>query len=155
MIPDHTTFDIQKDLLFSQLGDHKKMVLSTSAENKVSSRMVSVIILDTAFYLQTDRTMRKFTQLQTNPYAALCFENTQIEGICSVVGRPCKNSAFIALYRKYFPHAYTLYTGLPNEILVKFSPNYLKRWLYEGEKPYEEIFDFSTRTYLKNAYFPE
>lgn len=59
------SFHEQAAALFEQLGDHRKMVLSTSADGRVTSRMMSILILSRAFYFQTDQSMRKFQQLKT------------------------------------------------------------------------------------------
>ena len=56
------SFHEQAAALFEQLGDHRKMVLSTSADGRVTSRMMSILILSRAFYFQTDQSMRKFRQ---------------------------------------------------------------------------------------------
>ena len=54
-------------LLFHDLGESKKMVLSTSLENKVTSRTMSVIIVNEKFYFQTDKAFRKYEQIRGNP----------------------------------------------------------------------------------------
>lgn len=65
-------FTEQCRLLFEELKDHEKMVLSTSLNDRVSSRMMSIIVLNRSFYFQTDKTFRKYDQIMNNPYAALC-----------------------------------------------------------------------------------
>lgn len=149
------SFYEQADALFEQLGDHHKMVLSTSADGQVTSRMMSILILDRAFYFQTDQTMRKFLQLQKNPNAALCFDNVQIEGTCTLVGRPCDNKGFSIRYQQAYPHSYSLYSGLDNERLLRLTPTFIKRWTYIDGKPFEECFDFAAQTYCLKVYRPE
>lgn len=48
------------EALWRELGESRKMVLSTSLDNLVTSRMMSVVIMDGRLYFQTDRTLRKY-----------------------------------------------------------------------------------------------
>ena len=52
-------FSEKMQSLLADFGKGRKMVLSTSAEGLVSSRMMSVVQLDGIFYFQTDMTMKK------------------------------------------------------------------------------------------------
>ena len=87
-----------------EVGNGKKMVLSTSGHDVVTSRMMSVIQLNGSFYFQTDRTSRKYAQLLENPRAALCVDNIQMEGLCRETGHPRENTEFCRLYEEHFPH---------------------------------------------------
>lgn len=87
-------FENKVSLLFKEIGNSQKMVLSTSLNNKVSSRMMSVIIINQCFYIQTDKTMNKYDQILNNPQVALCFANYQIEGISKIIGHPSSNKEF-------------------------------------------------------------
>ncbi len=146
------SFHEQAAALFEQLGDHRKMVLSTSADGRVTSRMMSILILSRAFYFQTDQSMRKFQQLQNNPNAALCFDNVQIEGTCTLLGRPLDHQDFLTRYRQAYSHSYSLYSGLANERLIRLTPDFIKRWIYIDGKPFEECFDFVAQTYCLKPY---
>lgn len=145
-------FAKQTASLFEQIGESRKMVLSTSINDNVTSRMMSVIIFNGIFYFQTDQTFRKYEQLQKNSKAALCIDNFQIEGTCKEMGNPLKHDFFCKLYEKYFPFSYTRYTSLSNERLFALEPTYIKKWIYEEGEPFEEIFDFFKREYRKLAY---
>ena len=41
--------------IFQQIGDHAKLVLATSLNNKVSARTMSFVILEGSLYFQTDK----------------------------------------------------------------------------------------------------
>lgn len=62
-------------LFFSDFGKGRKMVLSTSENNRVSSRMMSIIQIDRIFYFQTDIKMNKYHQIISNNNVALCIDN--------------------------------------------------------------------------------
>ncbi len=148
-------FDIQCSILFEQLGNNMKMVLSTSFNDKVTSRMMSVVILDKLFYFQTDQNSRKYEQLQRNHNAALCIENVQIEGICKEMGHPLDNQVFSDLYKEYYKASYDKYSALLNERLFEFKPIYIQKWIYLNKEPYVESYDFEKRIYEKSPYIGE
>lgn len=143
------TFIEQSQLLFKTLGTHKLMVLSTSYNDKVTSRMMSVIIDYGCFYFQTGNNSRKYEQLINNRYVSLYTDNIQIEGACYEIGHPTKNVSFCRHYKEYFRSAYDKYTRLENERLFKVFPYYIQIWTYEDSKPFIESYDFNNCVYLK------
>lgn len=145
-------FDSKIESLFSELGTHKNMVLSTSYEDKVTSRMMSIIIFKGNFYFQTDITFRKYQQINNNHNVALCVDNFSLEGICTEIGKPTDHPDFINLYKKHYNWSYNKYSKLDNERLFKISPQYVQRWIYENDTPYVESFDFVNRVYNKEIY---
>ena len=145
-------FDEKCNFLFEQLGKGKKMVLSTSSDDRVTSRMMRIGIIDNQFYFQTDRNFRKYEQLKVNPNVALCFENIQIEGICKETGKPLENEKFCNLYKEVFRNSYENYSSLENERLFIINPVYIQKWIYENGEPYLEKFDFVKNTYKKEKY---
>ena len=56
-------FEEEKERLFQSLGEAQKMVLATSLQDKVTARMVNVIIRNHTSYFQTDLMSRKCGQL--------------------------------------------------------------------------------------------
>ncbi len=141
------TFDKQTYLLFQHIGTHKLMVLSTSYNDKVTSRMMSVIIKNNCFYFQTGSNSRKYEQLINNPNVSLCYDNIQIEGTCCEIGHPTNDHPFCNLYKKHFQSAYDKYTNLENERLFKIVPSYIQTWIYEDSKPFIQNYDFKECIY--------
>lgn len=137
---------------FRDFGTHETMVLSTSQNDKVSSRMMSVILLDGALLFQTDRNSKKYSQIKVNPNVALCANNIQIEGICKEIGKPADNAEFCKLYKKFYPSAYELYSNSEREVLFYVEPVFIQKWIYENGKPYIETWDFISRKYEKRLY---
>lgn len=146
------SFELKKEEIFSNFGYSKNMVLSTSYQDKVTSRMMSVIIFDGEFYFQTDKNFRKYNQIKNNPNVSLCCDNISIEGICTELGKPLDNNRFIKLYEKYYNYSYQQYSSLQNERLFKVTPLYIQIWIYENAKPYIEILDFKSNEYRKTLY---
>ena len=146
------SFELKKEEIFSNFGYSKNMVLSTSYQDKVTSRMMSVIIFDGEFYFQTDKNFRKYNQIKNNPNVSLCCDNISVEGICTELGKPLDNNRFIKLYEKYYNYSYQQYSSLQNERLFKVTPLYIQIWIYENAKPYIEIIDFKSNEYRKTLY---
>ena len=131
----------------SDFGKGRKMVLSTSENDIVSSRMMSVVQINGEFYFQTDMKLRKYRQLSANSNAALCIDNIQIEGICEELGRPLDNPAFSAAFRDCFRGSFEAYTSLENERLFVLRLKFIERWIYNENVPYIETFDISSQSY--------
>ena len=121
------------------------MVLSTYAENRVTSRPISVVVIDGKFYCQTGADYLKYQQITQNPKAALCVKNFSIEGTCRDLGKPLDsaNSAFASAYKKHFLLAYKSYSH------IEITPTLIYSWSYELTKPYMEYWDFENRSYRK------
>jgi hypothetical protein len=132
---------------WQEIGESKKMVLSTSAKDIVSSRMMSVVAIDRCFYFQTDTESRKYAQLAENHHAALCCDNIQVEGTVRELGHPTENPAFCAAYQKSFPGSFQRYTNLQAERLFCFEPSFIERWLYFNGEPCIEKIDIVSKTY--------
>ena len=137
---------------FADFGKCRKMVLSTSENDRVSSRMMSVIQINEEFYFQTDKELRKYHQLSVNSNAALCIDNIQIEGICEEKGHPLDNADFCALFRDCFRGSFDAYTALKNERLFVFRPLYIERWIYNDSVPFIEVFDINEQRYSFERY---
>lgn len=116
------------------------MVVSTSLHDRVTSRMLSVVLIDGKFYFQTDRTFRKYRQIKGNPRVALCIDNMQIEGQSEEIGVPMENAAFCKMYRECFKNSFERYSALENERLFAVMPTFIERWCYIDGAPYLETF---------------
>lgn len=139
-------------LFLSEFGRGRKMVLSTSVNDKVSSRMMSVVQINGRFCFQTDAELRKYKQLAANNNVALCIDNIQIEGICRELGHPLDNEDFCSIFKSCFKGSFDAYTSLENERLFEVELLFAERWLYIDGIPYIETFDFETRQYSCKKY---
>lgn len=136
----------------SDFGKGRKMVLSTSVNDKVSSRMMSVVLIDGLFYFQTDVMLRKYRQLSYNSNVALCIDNLQIEGVCKEIGKPLSNADFCNRFQECFKGSYDAYSSLENERLFVINPTYIERWIYIDSVPYIEIFDIKANSHEIKRY---
>lgn len=135
-----------------EFGQGRKMVLSTSENDRVSSRMMSVVLIDGFFCFQTDIELRKYHQISVNPNVALCIDNIQIEGICTEKGRPLDDNKFCEAFQKCFKGSFDAYSSLNNERLFMIKPLLIERWKYIDGIPYVEIFDVENERYNCERY---
>ena len=135
--------------LWNKIGTHGIMSLATCADDRVSSRSMSVIVHDGKFYCQTDETFLKYKQITQNPNLALCYKNFSIEGKCRIIGHPLdeSNSFFAVRFKEHFSGSFEAYTALPTEKLLEITPTLIYSWEYELTKPYMEYFDFNNQSY--------
>ena len=136
------------DALFESLGESSKMALATCSQNRPTARMMSCIISNQRFYLQTDKMFTKYAQIAENPRAALCVNNIQIEGQCRILGHPLakENIAFAKLFQTRCPSSFAKYTHLENEVLIRITPRLITLWCYDEGKPYRKFLDFVQHT---------
>lgn len=145
-----TEFSENLPSLWKKIGSHGVMVLSTCAENRVTSRPVSAVVIDGKFYCQTDENYLKCKQLSENENAALCVKNFSIEGKCKSIGKPPDNDFFIKAMKKHFLPAYMNYSKLDAERVLEFTPTLIYSWSYDKlARPYMEYWDFVNMTYRK------
>ena len=137
---------------YNDFGTYKAMVLSTSLNDKVSSRTVSVIVIDGIFYFQTNKKLKKYNQIKENKNIALSADNISIEGVCYELGLPINNKKFCDLYKEPFFSAYSLYTKSEDEILLSVKPTSIQKWIYGNGNPFIERLDFDTMEYKKVQY---
>ena len=137
------------DKLWNNIGKNAVMVLSTCAENIVTSRSMSVVVYGEKFYCQTNRDYLKCRQITKNPNVALCFGNYSIEGRCSIIGKPCDIPEFISAMEKSYPDAVKRWSDLLEECVLEITPTLIKSWIYENSVPYIETWDFSNNAYRK------
>ena len=140
-------FGNQYSAFLNEFGKGKTMVLSTSLNDKVTSRMMSVIQQTGVFYFQTDRQFRKYDQLINNENVALCTDNIQIEGIAKELGHPLENAVFCSLYKECFAGSFEKYSSLSNEVLFSVTPLRVERWIYKEGVPFIETFDIVNKEY--------
>jgi len=136
--------------LWNKLGSHSIVILSTCADNRVTSRAMSVVVVDGKFYCQTDERYLKCQQIKANPNVSLCVNNFSIEGKCRIIGKPHENEFFIDKMKEHFPDAVSRWSSMPAECVLEITPKLVSAWIYEDNKPYIECWDFESHTYRRD-----
>lgn len=137
--------------LWQKIGKSGVMILSTCSDNRVTSRAMSVVVIDGKFYCQTDERYLKCRQIKANPKVSLCINNFSIEGECYIIGKPSENSFFIDKMKEYFSDAVSRWSKLPTECVLEITPKLVSSWIYEDNKPYIERWNFENSNYVKEV----
>ncbi len=135
--------------LWSQLGTSSVMTLVTCADNRVTARAMSVVIMGGKFFFQTDSSCLKCQQISRNPNVCLCMNHFSTEGTCRNLGKPADNPQFLEAMQDCLPSAVARWSSLPAECVPEITPRLIFFWVYEEDKPYVERWDFTTGSYTK------
>lgn len=92
-------YEIKYNDILKQIGNHAKIVLATSHNDRVSARKMQL-------YAETFN---------------------QIEGICKKIGHPLDYQDFYHDYKTYFLSAYENYSHLKNEKLFIIKPTFIQK----------------------------
>jgi uncharacterized pyridoxamine 5'-phosphate oxidase family protein len=146
-------FEIEVEKIFEQIGENKLAALATCAKNIPTVRTMSVIIYNKKFYFQTGIDLIKYKQICENRNVALCFENIQIEGIATVVGKPMEHETIMKIYKKYYKNSFENYSKLDKEILIEVVPLKIIKWDYTNNgKPYRIFIELEKCEAYKEMY---
>ena len=135
------SFENFKIEIVSILEKNKTWVLSTSLNDEVSSRSMSIINEDLTIYFQTNECYLKDNQMKYNPKVSLCYSNIPIEGIAEHIGNWLdeKNNNLLELYKKNHLGSFEYYGLLEGQVVYKITPKVIKVWKYVDKKPLREI----------------
>jgi|GEM_PF-2369568 Pyridoxamine 5''-phosphate oxidase. len=128
---------------YDRLSDVKEMVLSTCADNQVTSRLVSVACFENIVYFLSWKHHVKCVQIAQNPMVSFCFDNLQMNGIAVIHGDPrAESNAIIAeKYKSKQPMLFRRFAPLEGMIIVEAKISYIKAWIKEDMKFFIEHID--------------
>jgi general stress protein 26 len=127
-------FEGAMEYVWDKVEKKKIAVLSTAADNRVTSRAMSFIRLGDDLYFQTDERFLKIKQIRKNKNVAVCLENIQLEAEAEIRGhsRLSENQNFVAEYKKKHPGSYKSYTKGKYQVIVKLELKLITIWKYLG-----------------------
>lgn len=105
--------DLENEIIAS-LEKNKVWVLSTSYNDYVTSRSMSIINEGLNIYFQTNKCYIKDSQMRENNKVSLCFNNISIEGTVEEIGdwKDEKNTELMELYKSEHLGSYNAYGSL-------------------------------------------
>ncbi|NHJ86947.1 MAG: hypothetical protein FK734_15905, partial [Asgard group archaeon] len=118
-------FEEVKKEIIDILNESKQIVLSTSLNDRVTSRVMDFANDDLIIYFMSWDHNKKIKQITGNPQVALCLNNIQIEAKAEILGRlnEEKNSCFLDFHRRKFSEVYVkTFTNIPSIVLVRLTP---------------------------------
>ncbi len=132
-----------RDETIKILETNPAWVLSTSKEDHITSRMMSIINDGLDIYFQTNSCYIKHEQMSANKQVALCWSNVSIEGAVESIGRweEPANQDLRKQYISKHKSSYEAYGELDGQCVYKVSVNKVKYWKYVNGKPIREVLD--------------
>lgn len=123
------------------IEQNKIWYLATSKNDKVTARAISIVNEGLNIFFQTDIAFEKYKQMEFNKNVALVQGNVQIEGISTLLGHPLEegNEKFIEKFSAAHTNAYSLYSHLEGNRVIKISPVKITMWKYEKNRPYRDF----------------
>jgi hypothetical protein len=149
MEPSDPLFQERLSSLFVSLGEAKEIVLSTSAQNRVTSRIVScACIREEVLFLSWEH-HAKCQQIKANPLVALCHKNLQIEGRAEILGNPLDSAykSYADTFRKIQPAIFDNFSKLPGMVLVRITLTVITAWTRDAQGYRIDHFDLEKREY--------
>lgn len=133
---------------FKVLEDVTEMVLSTSSENRVTSRVVSTACYGSKVIFLSWGHHTKCTQMRINPMVALCHDNYQIEGIASIKGDVVdeNNSNYAQLYQAKQTKYFDIFSRFEGMQIIQIEIQSLSCFGFEGNKFYVDRIDLLNKT---------
>lgn len=140
--------------MISVLSDVKEMVLSTSSNDRVTSRIVSTAFHEQKIIFMSWGHHTKCVQMRDNPAVALCnvtgklYDNVQVEGIASILGDALAvdNMEYIDVYKKKQPDYFKMFSGYKGMQLVVVEIKRLFCFGFEGMELYTDRIDLENET---------
>ena len=119
-----------KNEVEERLKGEETVVLSTSADNRVTARLLCHINYGVEVLVSTNRNSLKVDQMRRNPNVALTVGNLTIEAVAELYGHPESHPTFLADYAAKFPDLGKLYQSTPDDLLVMIRPSRISLYRY-------------------------
>ncbi|MCX7747803.1 MAG: pyridoxamine 5'-phosphate oxidase family protein [Clostridia bacterium] len=132
-------FELEKETV-EILDKNKVWVLSTSENDVVTSRSMSIINIGLEIFFQTNKRYIKYLQMFKNRNVSLCFMNVSIEGTAEEIGdwKEERNAELLKLYKAAHKSSFDTYGMLDQQVVIKVIPTKVKYWKYIDGKPLRE-----------------
>lgn len=126
-----------RDKVIGLLAKSKVGVLSTSYNDKVTSRAVSIVSDGLNIYFQSNKVYEKHKQMEKNKNVALCINNLSIEGVVEEIGtwKDEINRDLLGVYKSIHESSFNYYGMLEGQCVYKIKPIKIKLWEYIDGTP--------------------
>jgi general stress protein 26 len=140
--------------LFAQFEKGLNVVLSTSLNDFVTSRTVTLIPFKESLYLTSIRRLGaiKIEQIENNPNVAICFNTTQITGTATIIGLVSAehNAEITTLYKEKLPESFERFAVVPSAVFIKIDVSTCKSWKIVNNHVESKAIDFVNQTIENN-----
>ena len=140
--------------LLSQFDKNGNVVLSSSHNDFVTSRTVTVIPFNNALYFTSIKRPGavKMEQIEKNSNVAICVNSIQITGVASILGLVSddENAEVMAIYKEKLPESYERFAVVPSCMLIKIDLRASKSWKVVNKNIEKTTIDFVNGTITNN-----
>lgn len=115
---------------YKYFSDVKEMVLATSLNNHVTSRLVSVACFENHIYFLSWKHHTKCKQISQNPNVSFCHKNLQMIGNATIKGVATSenNSEISRRFESKQPHIYRAFSMIDGMVIVETVITHIKAW---------------------------
>lgn len=147
-------FELASKEFYEILDKKSIIVLSTSENDRVTSRNMSCIMHNDKIYYQSDKGHTKSIQVMNNKNVSLCIDNLQIEGIVTRVGSINDKdlSFFKEKYKKKYQGSYNAYSNLINNGVFEVEITNITIWNYDGENVFRDFINMKKKVAFRDYY---
>lgn len=141
-------YDVILQEKFALLQNVSEMVLSTSVDNHVTSRVVSTACYGPRIIFLSWGHHTKCRQIKANSRVALCHDTFQIEGTASIKGGVLEagNADYARLYRAKQERFFTIFSGFPGMQVIEVEIQRMACFGFEGPTFFLDRIDLISKT---------
>lgn len=111
-------FEEYKKSVLNQISEIKNIVLATSADGSVTTRLVGQLLYDNKIAFSTSGNSFKVEQINKNPNVAFFLNGLNIEAEARLCGHPEEHPVAVEAYVKKYPEYVSKYGYEPDDVLV-------------------------------------
>ena len=136
-------FETSLESKLKALNELTEIVLSTSKNDNVTSRVVSCAFDNTTIYFLSWEHHTKCNQIKANSKVSLCHANIQIKGIAEIIGSPLleKNTKISEKIKARLPQLFNEFSKYDGMTIVKVEIEKLKVFCMNQAEYYFEYID--------------
>ena len=133
---------------YLMLENVTEMVLSTSCDNRVTSRVISTACYGQKVIFLSWGHHTKCDQIRNNPMVALCHNTFQIEGIASIIGDVMdnNNTDYARLYQAKQSNYFDVFSQFKGMQIIQIEIQCMSCFGFEGNKFYVDRIDLVNKT---------
>lgn len=139
-------FNELKKEIIKELDENKEIVLSTSLENRVTSRIVSYANDMLYVYFLSWEHNKKIHQIKGNPNIALSLNRIQIEGKAKILSNVTENDNehIKTIFRKKISdRAINTFFSVPEMVIVKITPKSIIKFCNIDKRFHFQVMDLA------------
>ena len=104
--------------VLEKIKDEKNIVLATSADGRVTTRIVGQLLFNGMIMFTTDSKSFKVSQIKENSNVAFHLNGINIESVATLIGHPDTVPLYNEEYERKYPEYVSKYESFPDDVVV-------------------------------------